>query len=50
MISASFQPLVLRANASIQSGAGHVMRCLALAKVWQTAKFLSQTYSINAIE
>lgn len=32
---ASTQPLILRADASPSAGAGHVMRCLALAQAWR---------------
>lgn len=34
---ASNQALILRADASADVGAGHVMRCLALAQAWQEA-------------
>ncbi len=32
-----FRPLLLRADASVSIGTGHVMRCLALAQAWQDA-------------
>jgi len=31
------QPLLIRADANIQIGTGHLMRCLALAQAWQDA-------------
>jgi len=35
--AAADQPLVVRADSGPQMGTGHIMRCLALAQVWQEA-------------
>lgn len=37
MSNVTSQPLIVRADASVEVGTGHIMRCLALAQAWQDA-------------